>query len=341
MDYKVFYLIVAFIILILISFAYFNYRACNSYTSAFVDYPLLFEIEKDNGISAIADKLENKQIFTKPLGFKYCVWRKGVKSDLQAGEYIIDGRTRIGDLIDTFSKGEVSPLEVKVTILEGWSNKQIADDLEVREIMTQNDFLKFTLKASDYSNEYAFLSDLPKDSSLQGFLYPDTYFYNLEKNNGQDLVKKALDNFNAKMTPELLQAIEDQNKTLYEILIMASIVEKESKYQDEAKTIAGVFYNRLAKGQKLESDATITYLTGKKDPSASLEDLAIDSPYNTYKYEGLPPGPIGNPSLNAIEAAIYPEKHDFYYFLHEQNEGKAIFSKTLEEHNENKAKYLR
>jgi UPF0755 protein len=130
-------------------------------------------------------------------------------------------------------------------------------------------------------------------------------------------------------------------KNLYDILIMASIVEKESPDKKEMPTIAGVFYNRLGIGMPLQSDATINYIVGEGRAQATAQDIEVDSPYNTYKYVGLPPSPICNPGIDAIKAAIYPEKTDYYYFLTTQDgERKTYFSKTYEEHLKNKAKYL-
>ncbi|MCX6796968.1 MAG: endolytic transglycosylase MltG [Candidatus Doudnabacteria bacterium] len=169
---------------------------------------------------------------------------------------------------------------------------------------------------------------------------------------GEELIKKALDNFCKKITPDMLSDIKARDLTLFDIITLASIIEKETgrnaitpqqkqMLDEERKIIAGIFYNRLNIGMALESDATINYITGRNNPSPTQEDLSVNSPYNTYKNKGLPPGPISNPSLSSIMAAIYPAQTDYFYFLHKQPSGEAVFSKTFEEHVKNKFKYLK
>ena len=132
-----------------------------------------------------------------------------------------------------------------------------------------------------------------------------------------------------------------QKKTIYEIVTMASIIEKEVRSRADMKIVSGIFWDRIKNGQGLESCATLAYILGVNKPQYTLEDTKIDSPYNTYKYRGLPPGPIANPGLNAIQAAIYPEFTANNYFLSDPATGQTIYSQTLEEHNLNKYKYLK
>jgi UPF0755 protein len=187
---------------------------------------------------------------------------------------------------------------------------------------------------------------------FQGFLFPDTYTLSKD-NSATDLISKMLNNFEDKVTDKMLADLEKQNRTLSQALIMASIVEKEvgrntenltdddlTEMQTEREKVASVFYNRLDIGMALESDATVNYVTGKADRSATIEDTKIKSPYNTYQVKGLPPTPISNPGIGAIMAAIYPANTDYIFFLNSPD-GKAYFAKTLAEHNENRAKYLR
>ncbi|MDP2736501.1 MAG: endolytic transglycosylase MltG, partial [bacterium] len=137
------------------------------------------------------------------------------------------------------------------------------------------------------------------------------------------------------------EEIKKQNKTIFEIVTMASIIEKEVRSTDDMKIVSGIFWNRIKNGQGLESCATLAYILGVNKPQYSVEDTKIDSPYNTYKYRGLPPGPIANPGFNAINAAVYPENTNYNYFLSDPETGKTIFSKILDEHNANKYKYLK
>lgn len=243
--------------------------------------------------------------------------------------------------------------EVQVTILEGWTSEEIADKLEESELFSKTEFLTAVQKY-DYSR-YPLLADKPPKTSLEGYLFPDTYRFNKDSS-PDEVITKFLDNFTKRMnsigvsgrqTVYTIPGYEDlvpvggdnqAGMSLYDLLILASVVEKESaessnySLAEERGLIAGVFYNRLSIGQALESDATVNYITGKNDPGVSLKDTEINSAYNTYKYAGLPPGPIGNPSLGSIQAVLRPTKSNYLYFLHKQPSGEVQFSKTFAEH---------
>jgi UPF0755 protein len=148
-----------------------------------------------------------------------------------------------------------------------------------------------------------------------------------------------LDNFDKKLTQDLRDEIARQKKTIFEIVTMASILEKEVQTDEDRAMVADIFWRRLKAGMPLQADSTINYITGKSDSRANLTDIQIDSPYNTYKYPGLPVGPIGNPGLSAIKAAIYPKANGYWYFL-TTDDGKVIYAKSFDEHKANKAKYL-
>jgi len=150
-----------------------------------------------------------------------------------------------------------------------------------------------------------------------------------------------LANFDKKIDEDLKKKIEDREENIFEIITLASIVQKEVQTEEDMKSVAGVYFNRLYIGRELESDVTVNYVTGKNDPTPSYEDTDTESLYNTYKYEGLPPGPVGNPGLMAIRATVNPTDHDFYYFLTRLDTGEAIFSTRGYEHEANKEKYLK
>lgn len=230
--------------------------------------------------------------------------------------------------------------ETKATVIEGWDVEEVAAYFEKQGLFSENDFIK---ASQEFDTSAYPLITRPNSKSLEGYLFPDTYRFTKDST-PEEVITKMLDNFSARVAT---LGIEDPSEkhnglSLYEILILASIIEKESggegattgelSLQDERNLVASVFYNRLAIGQGLESDATVNYVTGKSTPGASLKDLQVDSPYNTYKYAGLPPGPICNPSLGSIKAALQPAKSDYYYFLHKQPSGLVDFSRTFEEH---------
>ncbi len=246
--------------------------------------------------------------------------------------------------------------EVTLRFIEGWNTTQVASYLnydgdrpQLAHIVNSADFL--TAQKQYSIKDYPLLTSKPEKSDLEGFLFPDSYrFYQsaltlasstpVEISN--TIIKKMLDNFVLKFTPEMQKQAEKQNLSVYKIITLASVLEKETgSSMAEKKTVAGIFYNRLRIGMPLQSDATVNYATKKDLPSPTEADTKIDSPYNTYKYPGLPAGPICNPSLNSIIAALEPEDTDYLYFLHDQKTGQAYYAKTYEQHLANKYKYLK
>ena len=246
--------------------------------------------------------------------------------------------------------------EVQITIIEGWTIEDVAKYLEKQGLFSAEDFLN-AAKKFDYT---AFpLIQKPSNATLEGYLFPDTY--RVPKQATPELVlAKLLQNFSSRVESlgltsgnsaivipgfEKLSIVGGDGNagvSLYDILTLAAIIERESggkgavsgplSLDAERGLVAGVFYNRLLIGQALESDATVNYVTGKNSPGVSLKDTEVNSAYNTYKYAGLPPGPIGNPSLGSIRAALKPTTTDYYFFLHKQPSGKVDFSRTFAEH---------
>lgn len=241
--------------------------------------------------------------------------------------------------------------ETKLRIIEGWDIADISSNIaydetrgEQKSIASAAEFLS-ELKSFNTAN-YPILADRPKNASLEGYLFPDTYFIPQKAPTSTTIsaiiIKKALDNFSKKFTPDMQNRAKEMHMSIYQIVTLASIIEKESGRTDtERKIVAGIFYNRLKTGMALESDATINYVTKKNNPAPSWDDLNTNSPYNTYKNPGLPPGPIANPSLSALMAALYPTSSDYFFFLHKQPSGEPVYSKTFEEHVQNKFKYLK
>ena len=285
-------------------------------------------IEKGDSIKIIGQKLEQADLIRGCFYFETYVWLKNEKN-LQAGEYIFRPSMPISEIVESLAVGKINRNDIKITIPEGFSVKQIDERLSQAGLIDQGDLINLKLSAISY---------LPSAISFEGYLFPDTYIFS-KKAAVEEIIQKMLDNFDKKITAEIQKEIARQDKNLEEIVNLASIVQQESTSSEEMAKIAGVFYNRLNIGMALQSDATINYITGKGMRQPLLEDTKIDSPYNTYKYKGLPPTPICNPGIEAIKAAICPEQHDYFYFLHPLS-SPTVFSKTLEEHNINKAKWL-
>jgi UPF0755 protein len=185
---------------------------------------------------------------------------------------------------------------------------------------------------------YEFLIDKPQSATLEGYLFPDTYrFY--KSATPDQVVQKLLDTFGEKVILPLQDQITESKHTIFQIITLASIIEKEVKSDADRRIAAGIFWKRLELGMPLQSDATVNYITGKQALQPTNADLSTDSLYNTYKYPGLPPGPIDNPSFSAIRAVVNPEETSYLYFL-TKPDGTTVFSKTYEEHLANKKRYL-
>jgi UPF0755 protein len=253
----------------------------------------------------------------------------------------------IPEMVKKFTEGEIKEKVVKITVPEGFTNEKIirlvrekepaiADEFE--EIVTCKCLGQASCECDRFSEKYDFLAQIPRGVDMEGYLFPDTYFISPEET-GATLVSKFLNNFNKKFTDEFEAQMKEKGKSYHEIMTMASIIEREVKTDADRKIVSGIFWNRLEDKHPLQSCATLAYFLGIDKPQFSYEDTQIDSPYNTYTNPGMPPGPISNPGLPSIEAALYPQETDYYYFLSDAETGEIIYAETLEEHNANKARH--
>jgi len=332
-------LIIIIVVILIGGFLY--WQNLNSPVSS-IGQEQVFIVVKGETAAQIAKNLRLNNLIKSEFYFKYNVWRENLK--IQAGEYSISQKLSTRDIIKILTQGNAISQEKSIRIIEGWNNKDISIYFEKNNIILAKDFLalvtaplegwKFNFTKPD------FLNDAPKTADLEGYLFPDTYRI-FEETTAEEIISKMLNNFDKKLTSEMRAEIKRQNKTIYEIMTMASIIEKEVRSTSDMKIVSGIFWHRIKNKQALQSCATLAYVLGVNKTQYSLEDTKIDSLYNTYKYRGLPPGPIANPGLNAISAAIYPEDTNYNYFLSDPATGKTIYSKTLDEHNANKYKYLK
>jgi UPF0755 protein len=293
---------------------------------------VVYLVKKGSGNSEIAKDLKDLGVIRSSYFFKIYVIASFNHTELKAGKYTVSSNMSIYQIAQKMAKGDV--IKDRFVIYEGWTSNDIGEYLESRSVCSKEEFLAEIEK--DFSGEYYFLSDKPDDLNLEGYLFPDTYEIS-QQQTCRNIVEAMLANFGKKLTVEIQEEINSQGKTIFDVVTMASLLEKEVKTIEDKKTVAGILWKRLEAGMPLQLDSTVNYITGKNDPGVLIKDTKIDSLYNTYKYQGLPKGPISNPGIDSITAVLYPTKSPYWYYL---SDGKTIFSKTLEEHNIAKAKYL-
>jgi UPF0755 protein len=318
------------------------------------NYPAVQKVEKIFTVSRgekakdITFELANQKLINDPYPILLYLFLSGDYKNIKAGQYLINSKMTGQQIAETLVLGKTS--QVKLTIIEGWDLAEIGTYLQDQGFGKTSTFYSVvgqpataygqnSLSAS-ILNQFDFLKSKPNSASLEGYIFPDTYYVQ-SGSTIEDVVTKILQNFGNKLTTQMQNDIQSQGKSIYQIITMASIIEKEVKSLNDKKIVSGVLWKRLSIGQPLQADATVLYALQMQSADKVYKKYTeVDSPYNTYKYKGLPFGPISNPGLDSIIAAIYPTQTSYWYYL-SKPDGTTVFSKTLEEHNIAKAKYLR
>lgn len=366
---------ISIILFFCLLFLYFSF-----YSKRIIQENTVFTIDSGQSAKSIAYNLKQAGYIKNESLFLSYVKLKNLQNKFQAGRHKLDGEISLKDLAQILTK-DALPQERDIRIIEGWTVEKIGEYLEKQRIVLKKEFLDTilslrgatlsgakwsdeaiprTLQKQSYSAEEdgiasafaeasadksSFVFDWLRlisrnDNWLEGFLFPDTYRIYPDAT-AQEIIEKMLNNFDQKLSPDMRQEMERQDKTIYEVITMASIIEKEVQTAGDKKIVSDIFWKRIDNGVPLQADSTVNYVIKGKSPVLTLEQTQLDTPYNTYKYQGLPPGPISNPGLDSIKAAIYPEPNDYWYFLSKQPAGETVFSKTYEEHLRNKEQWLR
>ncbi len=284
-------------------------------------------------LGQIAGLLAEAGLLRSPLAFTVAAHVRGVGRRLQSGEYLLSPTLSPLEILDRLVRGQV--LLHRVTVPEGYTAEQIADLLAAKGLADREAFLRVVREEGGWF-AFDFAEGL---RNLEGYLFPDTYAFprGLPE---RRIVQAMLTRFDQRVTPALRREIRALGVTLHEALIVASMVEREARLAAERPLVAGVIYNRLRRGWRLEVDATVLYALGRRGGPLSAADLTVDSPYNTYRQAGLPPGPICNPGLAAIEAAARPASTPYLFYVL-RPDGSHAFSSTLEEHRRNIRRWRR
>ncbi len=282
-------------------------------------------IAKGVSVEDIAYKLKEEGLIKHPLSFKAWVKYRDLQSNLQAGSFDLSPSMTLNEITQTLTEGTD---DVWVTLQEGLRREEIAQSLTNYELEAydKQDFLSQTV-------------------GLEGKLFPETYLMP-RMIETKAIINLLTDTFDDKIDADLTQQIEQSDYTSNEILTMASILERESRGYEQMAKVAGVLWKRLERGMALQVDASLQYATGYSEQSQSwwspptAEDKKINSPFNTYQHPGLPPHPICNPGIEAIKAALNPQRTPYLFYLHDRD-GEIHFAATLQKHNQNVDQYLR
>ncbi len=290
---------------------------------------LFFSISQGEGVNRLTHRLESQGLITSPLRFKWLARLKGEDKRLKAGEYRLAGNMTPNQILDVLVNGKT--YLYRITIPEGFNLRQIADEINRLQLADGNKFLTLAMDPQVAENlGFAY-------ATLEGYLFPDTYYF--PKNvTPSAIIDTMVQHFQASFPAKWHQRAQALNLTVHEVVTLASIIEKETGDPSERPLIASVFHNRLKKRMRLESDPTVIYGIKNFNGNLTRKDLRTRTPYNTYMNRGIPPGPIANPGLASIEAALYPADTDYLFFV-AKKDGTHYFSTNIKDHNRAVTKY--
>jgi UPF0755 protein len=303
--------------------------------------PVTFLIEPGQSVETIANQLENQGLVNDAELFRRYVQYKGLDAGIQAGSYTLRQTMTIPEIARLFQEAKAP--EQQVTLPEGRRMEELATLVAEQTNISADAFLQLTQtgwRQTDLLTQYDFLANIPITATLEGYLFPDTYRLPVEAT-PYDLVERMLSDFARQVTPEIQQGFAERGLTLHEGITLASIVEREAVIPAERPIIAGVYHNRLRDGWPLSACPTVQYALGYQPEEGDwwksqlyFSDLEISSPYNTYRNQGLPPAPIANPGLAAIQSAAQPAETEYYFFMVDcsAGDGSHLFAKTESEH---------
>ncbi|MCD6505000.1 endolytic transglycosylase MltG [Candidatus Poribacteria bacterium] len=282
------------------------------------------EIEIPHGMSAaqIGDLLQREGIIRSRTAFLWSARLRGVAAKLKSGRYLLSPSMSLSQILRILALGKVKM--VKFSVPEGLTVEQIADLWQSKGFGTAEEFIRA-------AHDRTLLTSYGINAqSAEGYLFPETYVIS-EGTSAKEMVSSMIELFRRRVTPDLIKEGRRRGFNLHQIITLASIIEKEARLDDERPIISAVFHRRLKLGWKLEADPTVRYALGLPSRPLTSDDLKVDSPYNTYLHPGLPPGPICNPGIKSIEAAVNPADVDYLYFV-ARGDGSHIFSRTYSEH---------
>lgn len=301
-----------------------------------------FIIDSGESFKNIADRLEESDLIRNAFSFEMVARIVGATNDLKTGSFSIKEGHSYLDIL-TFLTESTSAEEVQITIPEGYTRQQIGDLVQEKfSSISADDWEAATGPESPLKTRMATVGFIPDNQSLEGYLFPDTYRFSVDAT-AEDIAETMILTLERRLEENDINAQSlgsAGDLSFHEAMVLASIIEREVRGSKDMRYVADIFLKRLEIGQALQADSTVNYVTGGDNPSISFKDTELDSLYNTYKYAGLPPGPISNPGINALLAVQDPIPNDWYFFL-TTPEGEVIYAENFNQHVANKRLYLR
>jgi UPF0755 protein len=300
----------------------------------------MIDVESGDTTSKISEKLRKSGVIKYSKVFEFIAKTEGMDKKMQVGSFSFEKGESYSSIFEAMQQVQDYRDSVRVTIPEGYEVNKIIDTLVEKGVGKKERYMQII---STWDFGYDYIPAANTKNRLEGFLYPDTYDFFLDEVE-ENVIKKFIDNFDAKIKEaDIKNKAEKIGMTLKDAVTLASIIEMEGQQAEELPMISSVFHNRMKISMNLQSCATVNYILPVADRKWILtyDDMAIDNPYNTYKYSGLPPTPISNPGIVALKAAVEPAESEYLYFVAKgDGTGTHAFSKTLEEHEANAKKYL-
>ena len=294
--------------------------------------PYQVSVDSDMSLSDVGDWLNENGLVASKGAFMSYMSEEGLDGKLQPGEYTITKAMSLKEIAEMITKVPEVASTVRLTIPEGRENREIAKIFEEAGMFSAEEFLK-ALKEESFN--YDFLNGLDRQYGYEGYLFPDTYEFYTDST-PRDVIEKMFENFDHRFTQQMREDAREKGMSIDDVVRLASIIEREVADHDEFSIISSVFHNRMSIDMKLQSCATVQYIIEERKVNLTYEEMAIDSPFNTYVIEGLPPSAIANPGLVALEAAIYPDDTEYFYFVAKgDGENTHYFAETYEEHQMN------
>jgi len=331
---------ISIVVVLVLLFGYFKYNS-SIYTP--IDdtdtTKISIQIKKGESVKEIAQTLNDKELIRSKTSFYLYVKKHSLGEKIIAGRFILNKSMNVPEILENLQN--INSAQYVITIQEGLRIVDIEEKLIDLNLIKEGEFTKAVKEFKGWQY-YTFLNKetLSKlELPLEGYIYPDTYFLDPQDFKADDLIYLALDNFEKKwLEISKNKGGELKNYTVSEVVTMASIIENEVFGNKNREIVSGILWKRLENEWAIGADATLLYIT--PDRKITKSDLEIDSPYNTRKFKGLPPGPISNPSVESLNAAIHPQDSEYWFYLTTLDTGEVIYAKSNEEHNENKREHL-